>query len=141
MIRGLTLPEIGAILLADVRLVGSDEVNRILFVVDTGAAYSLLMPHDLPAFRGLSLDSLGAGPEIEGLGGSIRTRSAPAVLSFRHDNNARSTFFLTLALDSEEGREHLPSILGRDVLFRGQVHAGRDGVTFDVEPGEHDLSR
>ena len=140
MIRGLVLPELGALLLSDVRLVGSSQVSRILFLVDTGAQHSILMPHDLRSFSDLPLGDLQEGPIVHGLGGNLRSQISLSSLSFRHESNARTTFTLPLAVSRGVGQEDLPSILGRDVLFRGQLSVGVHGLTWDVEPGEHDLT-
>jgi hypothetical protein len=128
LIEGDLLAE-GAFLKAYGRFAAIPEAIEVGFLIDTGAAMSTLMPSDVAA--------LGA---FEGIGGVLRTYTTEASLEFGHSDGGTSVFNLDLLLVVEPMADDLPSILGRDVLFRGQISAGRDGVTWDVEPGEHDLT-
>lgn len=93
----------------------------MLFLVDTGADNSLLMPADA-AQIGLDLallDCLGNG--CSGVGGEAHCLAEDTVLSF---TGTLRCFSYEIPLDyypSGEGANGLPSILGRDVLDRWRM--------------------
>ena len=142
MIRGLVGPDFGAVILVWVRL-ESGAARRILFLVDTGSSQTILAPRDAKAL-GIDLEALystvQAGARTFGIGGSVPVAFVPSSVSLDHVDGSRTTFILNLAVALESLVSDLPSILGRDVLFRGQLSVGRHGLTFDIEPGEHEVA-
>ena len=119
---------------------------KVSFLIDTGAEVTCLMPHDLAELAPAQLEVLKgmlqpAPTTLRTLAGPIQHGVSRAVLGFDHDNGDFSSFGLHLRVVTAERYLNNPSLLGRDVLFQGQVSAGRDGVFFDVAAGDHDLVR
>jgi hypothetical protein len=143
LIEGEILAD-GAFLRAYVRFGAIPEAIEVGLLIDTGAARTTLMPSDiapLGAFAMARLSShLRPSVVLEGIGGAVRTYTTEASIELRHSDGSTSALNLDLLLVVDRSALDVPSVLGRDILFRGQVSAGRDGVTFDVEPGEHDLT-
>src|SRR5215216_5833775 len=140
MIRGLVVPELGAFILATVHLPHPlDRRTEVLFVVDTGSDRTVLMPRDLAplGFDAALRESRGVIPArtLKGIGSAVATYAASASVTFNHGSEATSTFNMSLGLIDDPLCQDIPSILGRDILFRGQVSVGRDGLRFDVQPG------
>jgi hypothetical protein len=102
----------------------------------------MLTPEDLErlGFEFGSEAGTDASAFSRGIASSVPVLLRPASISFRYDNDERSTFELAVAVVNDERARGIPSILGRDVLFRGQLSVGRLGLTWDIEPGEHDLT-
>ena len=93
------------------------------FLVDTGADRTTLMPRDINAL-GLDLRSDAFDrSQTTGVGGSVQTRQAPAVLYFVDDEAPDGLRRVNLTIDllmTEDAHAamRLPSLLGRDFLNR-----------------------
>ena len=95
-----------------------DLAAKILFLLDTGAETTLLMPRDA---RRLGIDFGRLTPSfdlVSGVGGAIRLYRADASLIFSDDENAY-VYQATLAIaEPNPDAATLPSLLGRDILNR-----------------------
>jgi hypothetical protein len=74
---------------------------------------------------------------VPGFGGAAESPVSRASIAFRHDDSDATLIGLPLALLADAGSAGLPSILGREVLFSGDLRfdpsAGR--VYFDPPKG------
>jgi hypothetical protein len=119
---------------------------EVPFLVDTGAEISCLMPGNLDELDAVPIEvlkgMLAPAPTIlRTPTGRIPHGATRASLGMTHEDGDFSSFGLHLRVVTDDRFLGFPSLLGRDVLFRGQVSVGRDGVFFDVAGGEHDLVR
>ena len=94
-----------------------DVQSDVLFMVDTGADETALLPDDCERI-GLDYSALrpGAGPAV-GIGGFSRSYTEQAVIVFREPNRMLHCYRVDLGI--LEPAEHLagaPSLLGRDIL-------------------------
>jgi hypothetical protein len=144
LISGTLVPNSGALFRASVHFPEIGESLAVTFLADTGAGISCLMPEALGPLPLSAQARLAAqlrpGIPLYGIGGITSTYETPAIVIFDHTDGSSSEFVLKLSLIADRRYRDVPSMLGRDVLFRGQLSAGRDGVTWDVELGEHDLT-
>jgi hypothetical protein len=138
LILGQIVPELGATLSGSVDFLGLGIQIEVSFLADTGTQRTCLMPSAL-ALLPLSVQAqlashLRPGPPLQGVGGFARTYEVPAALRFEHAVGEISEIRLNILLMVDQSYVTLPSILGLDVLFQGQVSAGIDGVNWDLMP-------
>jgi hypothetical protein len=129
----LFLPPIGAFL-------------KLNFVIDTGSSVTCLTPSALSGMTPAQLVTLGGSLQIGGsrlrsVGGQVPHGTLTAVVNFDHEDGTNSVFPVDISITTDRILSNGPSLLGRDVLFRGQVSVGVQGVFFDVAAGEHELVR
>lgn len=108
----------------------------IVFVMDTGAASTVLAPGD---GRRINLDysQLGFTEQSRGVGGSTASASEPAYVVFNSELAGLAIYRIDLTIlkpDERGGLDSIPSLLGRDVLSRGTVvYSPPEGrLTFEV---------
>ena len=108
-----------------------DQILQVKFLVDTGAAHSFLSLVDLAELATKVQTQLQMAPSggIRGIGGIASSVNTPVSIAFRHEDGDATLLGLDLALLVEPDSADLPSVLGRDVLFRGSLH-------FDPVAGE-----
>ncbi|MDE2765810.1 MAG: retropepsin-like aspartic protease [Chloroflexota bacterium] len=99
------------------------QAARVVFLVDTGADRTTLMPRDINALGlDLRLDEFGRS-QTTGVGGSVQTSQAPASLFFADDEIPDGLRRVNLIIDllmpeDAQAAARLPSLLGRDFLNR-----------------------
>ncbi|MGI8551363.1 MAG: hypothetical protein ACR2PL_11350, partial [Dehalococcoidia bacterium] len=88
----------------------------VLFLVDTGAATTMLSPVDYEDTLGLSIPNAPVSQPSEGVGGIVETRSISEYLFLQHEDGAWSGFPLDYSIpETPTGQPPLPtSLLGRD---------------------------
>ena len=93
--------------------------SEIDFLLDTGADATCLHPVDLERI-GIEADFVPAGSVIEpsGIGGRGRYFEETAVLFFEDETALRLYAINLYVAEPDEDLEHLPSVLGRDVINR-----------------------
>jgi hypothetical protein len=147
VITGVYQPERGPYLMGVLRL--AEPVARSLevsFLIDTGAALTSLLPTDVLRLTPTEVQLL---PEVlraediavRGIGGSVSRWTTPASLLFIHDSGDQTVIRLDVTVMLDTSLAGLPSLLGRDVLGLGRLHADgpRQLVEFDISLGEFDL--
>ena len=90
-------------------------IDRVTFVVDTGANSTCLHPYDARRL-GVDYNALAPGTPGRGVGGTQEQFSEEAVLSFFDGTNV---YFYFLEVDIPavtDASLNLPSLLGQDVL-------------------------
>ena len=117
-----------------------DEFLLISFLVDTGATQSCVGITDLLRLTPegqKNMPTQRSQIEMRGIGGSIIPSTTLAGIGFTHDDGQTTMFALSLSLIDETEAAGLPALLGRDILFRGDLifdpAAGR--VVFDLPVG------
>lgn len=137
MIKGFIdgrLPRIAAVVA--IPALGGTPV-RVRFLLDTGAATSLISPVDSRAM-GLNPIQLVDDPRAEfagGIGGTIRYVAVVALLDFVEDTARLNPYRTPIGIaESTAASEVLPSILGMDFIqhFRLTVSVREDRV--ELEP-------
>ena len=145
MIEG-RLSDEGAVATGVVYLPSIGRFLEVDFVIDIGAAVTCLMPNDIEKLTPSDTERLSASliigrTSLRGVSGVFPHGVAPASLKSEHSDGSSSIFALFIRVATNPSVTGGPSLLGRDVLFRGQLSAGRDGVSLDIAPGDHDLLR
>lgn len=93
--------------------------SEIDFLLDTGADATCLHPGDLRRI-GIESDFVPVGNVIEpsGIGGRGRYFEETAVLFFEDSSTVRLYAVNLYVAEPNENMEHLPSVLGRDIINR-----------------------
>jgi hypothetical protein len=111
--------------------------------VDSGAERTCISLDDLLRLDGdiQSKIAIKPGTGLRGIGGSIASYVAVAGVGFTHDDQGSSMFALELSLVADLSVAGLPSLLGRDILFRGDLifEPGPGTVCFDAPKGSYNL--
>ena len=117
---------------------GSFEVPLL---VDTGADRTILAPLDamrLAGEVGVDIATLPQGVRSTGVGGQTDTRTVEAIVTL----DLFSTPLTLTILDPLSHTQHIPSLLGRDVLSRfALIVEQRTNRVLLLEPGEADALR
>ncbi len=100
-----------------------DELLEVPFVVDTGALRTCIALKDLIR---LSTDVpeklvIKPGDALRGVGGVTVGLTTNVGIAFTHDDQDKTTFHLDATLLMDPNSLGLPSFLGRDILFNGEV--------------------
>ncbi len=114
--------------------------TEIQFLVDTGSTSTMLLPRDSMRM-GIDFDALpGRIRGSVGIGGNAELKRMPALMLFREPERGVYVYEIELAV----ARPHpsigdLPSLLGRDILNRWDMHysAPTDSLTFEVLDADH----
>jgi hypothetical protein len=122
------------------------EVRRTLdvnFLLDTGSAFTCLMPSDLEqlssadaeSFRRVMKPSTGI---VRGIGGVALREMVEASIAFLHEDQTVTVVRLNLSVIRDSRLIGLPSLLGRDILEIGgiEVYPVLDRVYLDLPLGE-----
>ncbi len=94
-----------------------DVDSEIYFLLDTGADVTCIHPGDLKQI-GIEADFLPIGSVIEpsGIGGRGRYFEETAVIFFEDETALRLYAINLYIAEPNEDMEHLPSVLGRDII-------------------------
>jgi hypothetical protein len=114
-----------------------DRFLAVSFLVDTGSSSTCLsldnllelgsdVSSRLPTDRGVEV--------LRGIGGIVNLRLTEAAIGFSHHDNGLSIFRLALPLMMDRSFVGLPSILGRDILFRGPLSFNPEEETVSFDP-------
>jgi hypothetical protein len=99
-----------------------DKFLLISFLVDTGAARTHIAFDDLENLEdSIDLLVLGGDEPVRGIGGEASGVTTPVSMAFRHTDQDATMFGLWMPLLTERANSGLPSFLGRDILFRGDL--------------------
>jgi hypothetical protein len=100
-------------------------INKLLlvpFLVDTGATRTHIAFDDLEDLGdSINLLVLRSGQPVRGIGGETSGATTPVAMVLRHIDAAATMFGLRMPLLTDRANSGLPSILGRDILFRGHL--------------------
>jgi hypothetical protein len=115
---------------------------EVRFLIDTGSSHTCLAQDDLIRLGSGAVARLrteaGVAP-IRGIGSRINPRTTEAFIGFSHNDGGISIFTIKLPLLAGPTFTGLPSILGRDILFHGELRFDPSvgGVYFD--PPKEDI--
>ena len=124
----------------------ADEARgRVEFLVDTGAARSVLMPSDADKL-GIDIGALPINPRAYiGAGGFIQSRVVNALFMFDEQGVGTHVYLvpgLSVVEPSEEYEDiDVPSFLGRDILNRWEMlyNSSEDRLEFRVISADYSL--
>lgn len=116
----------------------------VSFLVDSGAAKTCLSITDFIKL-GADASKLPMRPSpiaIRGVGGGVRPFLTVAGLLFVHDDGQFSTFGMELPLILDPSFVGMPSLLGRDILYRGltRFEPGSREVVIELPVGPQVLA-
>ncbi len=110
-------------------------------LLDTGADRTTLLPFDSTR---LGIDFSRLPGEIErytaSVGGRSRSKTLPAVLAFTDSDLSVYAYSIFLSiLEPHEGIDEIPSLLGRDVLYRWDMRYAYPSrrLTFEVVSADY----
>ncbi len=110
---------------------------RLEFLVDTGAAQTVLHPRDC---AGMPYDRLTAAGQSGGIGGLATYYREPAYIAFRDD--ARTHVYLqTVGIaEPDDHNDSIPSLLGQDILQHWRVLHDRPANVLTIDAVQSDLT-
>ncbi len=114
-------------------------MKQVVFLVDTGADSTTLMPRDA-LYIGVDYRLLGRQSEVTGLGGTVSCFQEPAYIAF---NSGRRWDYYQINLDIAPfslDALKLQSVLGRDIIDRWRVLYSPSEGTRVFEPLAPDWS-
>jgi hypothetical protein len=121
-----------------------DDILEVSFLVDTGAARTCISLNDLLRLDGNTQGRIDIRPGVplRGVGGTVANFLARAGVGFVHDDQNMSRFSMDVSLMIDASTAGLPSLLGRDILFKGDLAFEPDQgtVLFDAPVGDFELS-
>lgn len=110
---------------------------EIDFLIDTGADTTTLLPSDIAKLGIVVVAIPGHSEKASGTGGEASFKSVPASLEFDDPAAIGGKRQFEIGIDiptrRKKGIEHLPSVLGRDILnqMRGTFDANNDRITLE----------
>ena len=123
-----------------------DVVGEVTFLVDTGAASSVLMAGDVIDL-GIDWNALPINPHTYiGAGGIARSRVVSAFMIFEQVGVGTHVYWIpelsVFEPDEEFQRAQVPSLLGRDILNRwGMLYnPSEDRLEFRVNSADYSLT-
>lgn len=104
--------------------------GQVIFLLDTGAHTSCVMPDDGRLLRIDYGRLTGASSQTRGLGGSVASVSVPAALVFAEDNGVHRVYeFIIDVMPDTPALQEMPSLLGQDILAHWRVtHSPGEGL-------------
>jgi hypothetical protein len=116
-----------------------DERIEVSFLVDTGATHTCISLIDLLRLSSQVPETIAISHRdpLWGLGGAVPGLATPASVAFLHEDSTTSRFVLDVGLLLSPDTAGIPSVLGRDILFRGDLHfdPAAGAVYFDAPRG------
>lgn len=123
-------------------LPGVTPATEIQFLVDTGSTSTMLLPRDSRRM-GINFDDLpGRIQGSVGIGGNAELKRLPAIVMFRDPELGVYAYEVDLAVARPYPPiRDLPSLLGRDILNRWDIHysAPTGTLTFEALDADHTL--
>ena len=123
-----------------------DVVGEVTFLVDTGAASSVLMAGDVIDL-GIDWNALPISPHTYiGAGGIARSRVASAFVIFEEIGVGTHVYWVpelsVFEPDEEFQRAQVPSLLGRDILNRWEMlyNPSEDRLELRVKSADYSLT-
>ena len=112
----------------------------VLFLMDTGADTSVLMPSDAKNL-GVPYNLLEGDRECGGIGGTVHSFVERAILVFSHPNRTLYGYDLEIDIMPHDAEmEEVPSLLGRDVLDRWWIVYDPQGAGLRAKPRSADIT-
>ena len=122
-----------------------DVVGEVTFLVDTGAASSVLMAGDVIDL-GIDWNALPINPHTYiGAGGIARSRVVSAFMIFEEIGVGTYVYWIpelsVFEPDEEFQRAQVPSLLGRDILNRWEMlyNPNEDRLEFRIKSADYSL--
>jgi hypothetical protein len=95
---------------------------EISLLVDSGASRTCVSSSQLRSLGvGVSYPSRRLPHQVVGIGGAASGFTSAAVIAMRHEDYEATIFGLDVIVLADTGSAVLPSVLGRDILFHGDL--------------------